>query len=220
MGSSGDLESIVRHICRSRRSWAPERPRLPVGLPGEGFGPPLASNRSLMTPIQPRRSAIHRPPPEISAKELRRALWSKTAPSIFDVRNESAFRTGHLASSINAPDSRTTTLVKRVQEAERVVLVCDDGRVSAMVARTLGVCGFPDVAYLKGGLRAWLTEGGDLMETTRSGNERPVSPVDDSSRIDKLAPICVRLNPRLLLIGLAAGCTALFVVARLMAFHG
>lgn len=173
----------------------------------------------MTTPIQPRRSAIHRPPPEISAQELRRLLLSKTAPKVFDVRTESAFRSGHLPTSVNAPDSRTTALVKRVQEADRAVLVCEDGRLSAMVARTLGVCGFPDVAFLKGGVRAWLTEGGYLMETTRSGNERPLSPVDDSSRIEQFAPLYGGVNPRVLWIGLGAACAGLVVCACLLAFH-
>ena len=148
-----------------------------------------------MTTLEPRRSAIHRPPPEITARALRDLLRTTPAVKVLDVREESAFRPGHLPNSVNAPDSRTTSLIKKVQEAGRAVLVCDDGRLSSLVARTLGVCGFPDVAYLSGGLKAWVAEGGLLLETTRSGNELPVSPPEKPKPAGWLGSLWRRIAP-------------------------
>jgi rhodanese-related sulfurtransferase len=170
----------------------------------------------MMKLTEARRSAIHRPPPEVQARPLREALLCAAAPAIFDVREESAFRSGHLPHSVNVPESRTTLLVKKVQEAPCVVLVCDDGRLSAMVARTLGVCGFPNVAYLKGGLQSWLTHGGSLMETSRLGNEVPVGLLQGS---DPAEPRGERPNwetPKLILLGLAVVSLLGYLTVRLL----
>lgn len=167
----------------------------------------------MMTPAEPRRSAIHRPPPEITARSLRALVSTARAVTVLDVRQESVFRAGHIPNSVNAPESGSTALVKKVQQAERAVLVCDDGRLSVMVARMLGVCGFPDVAVLKGGLQAWVAEGGPLMETTRSGNERLAIPWEDpvSVPVGWVEKLYRRITPRLVFIGLAASALVLIV---------
>ncbi len=172
----------------------------------------------MMTPVQPRRSAIHRPPPEMTVRELRTLVLTTPAVTILDVREEAVFRRGHVPHSVNAPESSSTALVKKVQSADRAVLVCEDGRLSAMVARMLGVCGFPDVAILRGGLQAWVAEGGSLMETTRSGNERPAIPWEDPAPAPAPAgwveKAFRRITPRTLFIGLAAASALGLIVAR------
>ena len=55
-------------------------------------------------------------------------------------------------------------------------LVCNDGKVSALVARTLGFCKINTASYLEGGLAAWAAAGGKLVETTRSGFEHELPP--------------------------------------------
>lgn len=119
-----------------------------------------------------RPSAIHRPPPKLTAVELRLALHAHEEVTIVDVRDHAAFVPRHLPGSINSPDSQTTALVKRMQTIPRAVLICENGRASANVARTLSFVGFRDVAYLEGGMEAWTAAGGQLAETTRSGFER------------------------------------------------
>lgn len=111
-------------------------------------------------------------PESVRAFELIRQLRDGTAPVILDVREAAAFNAGHIPGSVHAPDSQTTALVKKLQTIKSAVLVCDQGKVSAMVRRTLGFCGFHAVSYLDGGLKAWVAAGGDLMEITRSGAER------------------------------------------------
>ena len=87
-----------------------------------------------------------------------------------------AFHPSHIGGSINAPDSLTTALVKKIQALEWAILVCQDGRQAAMVVKTLGYCGFKKLAYLEGGLNAWVAAGGRMVETTRTGFEHEVQP--------------------------------------------
>ena len=117
---------------------------------------------------QPRRSAIHRPPPALEIQDF--LFQSRT---IVDVRPVDAFMKAHIQRAIHIPDENTKELIETVCIHESVVLVCDDGRVSANIVRMMGVCGYPEVAHLKGGLEAWTAARLPLMETTLRG-ERPV----------------------------------------------
>jgi thiosulfate sulfurtransferase len=120
-----------------------------------------------------RPSSIQKPPARMTAVELRLLLHSREEEiTLVDVRDPAAFLARHLPGSINAPDSQTTALVKKMQTFARAVLICDNGRTSALVTRTLGFCGFRAVAYLEGGIEAWTASGGALAETTRSGFEK------------------------------------------------
>lgn len=113
-------------------------------------------------------------PESIPAYELVRQARKGTASALLDVREAAAYHSAHIPGSIHAPDSQTTALVKKLQTLDRAILICDTGKVSAMVRRTLGFCGFHSVSYLEGGLKAWVAAGGELVETTRSGGEKPL----------------------------------------------
>jgi rhodanese-related sulfurtransferase len=138
-------------------------------------------------------------------------LWSGSPPAIIDVREEQYFRAGRIEGSVHGPDSNTMALVRIVRENDRVVLVCEDGRLSAMVARTLGVCGFPEVVFLEGGLRGWSEAGGPLVETTPSGGERRVGTSKDPGDSSWAGRIFRSLSVRLVFIGLAASAAVLGV---------
>jgi rhodanese-related sulfurtransferase len=75
---------------------------------------------------------------------------------IIDIRSASAFGAGSIPGAENIPDSKTTALVHRVSKGGPVVLVCEDGSASHQAAKSLRFCGFANVSYLAGGLRAWL----------------------------------------------------------------
>lgn len=122
------------------------------------------------------QTTLAKPAPAITAIELLRHLGAGESISLVDVRETEPFHARHIGGSVNAPDSQTTALVRKVQAMKRAVLVCEDGRLSAMVARTLGFCGFRDLAILEGGLQAWVAAGGALCETTRSGFEHELPP--------------------------------------------
>lgn len=42
---------------------------------------------------------------------------------------------------------------------QSVILVCDDGQRSALATESLKALGFPHVAHLRGGIRAWIRQG-------------------------------------------------------------
>jgi rhodanese-related sulfurtransferase len=173
----------------------------------------------LDTPVAPRRSALHRPPTAVDVDGLWRLSQSASPPTILDVRDEKLYRRGHVQKSVCCPESHTTALVRKVQESARVVLVCGDGRLSANVARLMGVCGFPDVAYLKGGIDAWTLADKPILETTRSGNECPANTLGPGQAGDgSAAPR--RLTPRVLIAGLLLSTALLTLLAWALAGGG
>jgi rhodanese-related sulfurtransferase len=154
---------------------------------------------------EPRRSALHRPPPVVEASGLIQHLWSVSPPDILDVREEAFYRAGHIEGAVNTPESNTVGLVQKVKMSHRVILVCDDGRLSSTVARMLGVCGFRDVAFLKGGLRAWTDRGEHLMETTRSGEERRAQAGGDPDAPSAVWRVLSLLTPSVVMVGIVVG---------------
>lgn len=127
-------------------------------------------------PRPPSPSTIRKPPAAVTVAGLMLQIGAGKAPALLDVREPAVFHPRHIAGSQNAPDSQTTALVRKLQTLDRAVLVCSDGRLSAMVARTLGFCKINAVTYLEGGIQAWAAAGGSLVETTRSGFEHELAP--------------------------------------------
>ena len=125
--------------------------------------------------IPPSLSTIRKPPAFITPATLMAKIDSKTAAAIFDVREPALFHPRHIAGSQNAPDSQTTALIRKLQTVDQAVLVCNDGKLSSNVARTLAFVKIHTVCYLEGGIEAWSKAGGKLFETTRSGFEHELS---------------------------------------------
>jgi len=150
-----------------------------------------------------RRSAIHRPPPTLDAKELNDLCGTFLRPTILDVRDEEQFKAGHQEGAVSAPEGNTTALLGKVARAKKVILVCNDGHLSATVARMLGVCGYPEVTYLKGGLKAWKEAGLPLMETTRRGEERRLHEGGNPDGPGPIGRLFGRLTPPVFYTGLA-----------------
>lgn len=163
-----------------------------------------------------RRSAIHRPPPSLEAKELNDLCGTFLRPTILDVREESLFKAGHLEGSVNAPEGNTTGLIGKVSKARRVVLVCDNGKLSSTVARMLGVAGYPEVTYLKGGLKAWKEAGQHLQETTRRGEERRLHEGGKADEPGPIGRLFGQLTPPVFFAGLAGAATLVAGVALLI----
>lgn len=111
-------------------------------------------------------------PRPMPADDLKRRAAVGCAPAIIDVRNDSEdFFARHIEASLHIQESRTTALVQALQRFNGAVLVCDDGRLSSMVCRTVGFCGFENVFYLEGGLKAWDEAGGAMVQTRPTGRE-------------------------------------------------
>jgi glyoxylase-like metal-dependent hydrolase (beta-lactamase superfamily II)/rhodanese-related sulfurtransferase len=84
---------------------------------------------------------------------------------ILDVREESAFKAGHIPGAHHVPRGQ---LELRVNDAipdptVRIVTCCEFGKISTLAAATLRTLGFTRTAALDGGMKAW-REGGLPLE--------------------------------------------------------
>ncbi len=85
---------------------------------------------------------------------------------VLDVREQDAFRAGHVPGARNVPRGQ---LELRVNDefpdpTVRIVVVCEFGKISTLAAATLRDLGFLRTAALDGGMKAW-REGGMPLET-------------------------------------------------------
>jgi glyoxylase-like metal-dependent hydrolase (beta-lactamase superfamily II) len=105
--------------------------------------------------------------PFIALAELDRRL--STRPNdllVLDVREESAFKAGHVPGAHNLPRGQ---LELRVNEeipdpTLRIVTCCEFGKISILAAATLRQLGFMRATALDGGMKAW-REGGHPIES-------------------------------------------------------
>jgi rhodanese-related sulfurtransferase len=147
------------------------------------------------------------------ADDLRRTHAVGAAPAIIDLRPPDAFAKGHVQGAVNIPETRTTALMQTLGRLGAAVLVCDDGRLSAAVCRTVGFCGLAQVFYLDGGLRAWEEVGGPCCEIDAGGKERRAGRFEDEpSTVMKVAQ---SFSFRNLVLGLA-GAVGVVAVALIL----
>ena len=84
---------------------------------------------------------------------------------VLDVREEAAFKAGHIAGAMHLPRGQ---LELRVNEAIpdptlRIVTCCEFGKISTLAAATLRELGFTRAVALDGGMKAW-RDGGFPIE--------------------------------------------------------
>lgn len=92
---------------------------------------------------------------EVLPAQLAEWIERGPAPTIIDIRDDVAFRRGHLPEATNRPVSNPAELVNQVPDDDFVVLVCDDGELSRKAGEILRLCGLGRVAHLAGGMRGW-----------------------------------------------------------------
>ena len=80
---------------------------------------------------------------------------------VLDVREAAEYEKAHVLGARNIPlgelEARSAELEKH--KAKPVIVVCDDGRLSAKAATTLRKHGFEQVFTLSGGIGAWRQAG-------------------------------------------------------------
>lgn len=149
----------------------------------------------------------------MTVPQLMRDLAIGSFPVIFDVREEDSFQRARIPGSFHAPDSQPAHLVCQVERHPKVVLVCDDGRMSAMVARTLKFSGIADPLFLVGGVNAWAREGGPLLETSITGQEHQViRETIGETTVRRLAPVGKAMSVRVLFLALAGSAALVALV--------
>jgi glyoxylase-like metal-dependent hydrolase (beta-lactamase superfamily II) len=104
--------------------------------------------------------------PFIAMADLERRLGGRPNDlMILDVREEAAFRAGHIPGAVHLPRGQ---LELRINEAipdptMRIVTYCEFGKISTLAAATLRTLGFMRAGALDGGMKAW-REGGFPVE--------------------------------------------------------
>ncbi|MBI2930548.1 MAG: rhodanese-like domain-containing protein [Planctomycetes bacterium] len=152
------------------------------------------------------------------------AIWmvEGRAPLIIDVREADRFVEGHIPGAIHRPDSNAAALVKTLPQQGHVLLVCNDGAMSAVVARMLDYCGFTKVAFLSGGLEAWREAGYEIVNEKPQASAEPAPPsttpeLQPSPQGWSLVPLLRAINHRVFYAAMLG--TAAVVVLTLMWVH-
>lgn len=145
--------------------------------------------------------------------QLRRAVDLGLPIAILDVRETDPFVQGHLPRSIHTPDSDAAGLAREVRRHRQLVLVCADGRQSAMVARTLKFSALAEAMYLVGGVKAWADADAPLFETSTTGQEHRVS--TEAALYRRVAAVAGALNLRLVFAAAAAAAVIVGLAMRL-----
>ncbi|MBI3969377.1 MAG: sulfurtransferase [Chloroflexi bacterium] len=105
-------------------------------------------------------------PRDISVEELKRLRESGERHALFDVRERGEYNRKQLPNATPLPrgllELRAPVLMP-VRDIPAVVL-CDDGRRSALAAETLAAMGYRDVRVVTGGLDAWEAAGYPIQE--------------------------------------------------------
>ena len=131
----------------------PERPTPPAPATADKTATALA-----------RRIAAEETISWISCRELTHALEPKTMHYLIDVRSEGEFASGHVPGSINVPGGQAVQRADdfvAVRNAQ-IMFISNDSARAVMAAYWYREMGFPNVAVLEGGVRAWAESGGSI----------------------------------------------------------
>ena len=90
---------------------------------------------------------------------------------VFDVRTTEEYAAGHVAGAVWAPGGQAVQAIDDylAVRGAQIVFVCDDGSRAALTTAWYKRLGFPNIAYLEGGVPAWQAAGGAL----ESGHPAP-----------------------------------------------
>lgn len=98
----------------------------------------------------------------MSMQEMRRLCDARSSDIIIlDVREQEAYRAGHIPGAVNIPRGQLELRVNDMlpDPTRRIVTCCEYGKVSTLAAATLKDMGFGRAVALDGGLKAWRQAG-------------------------------------------------------------
>jgi glyoxylase-like metal-dependent hydrolase (beta-lactamase superfamily II) len=110
---------------------------------------------------------------EITSDELHDLLQKNESLLLFDLRLRDVYKEGHINGSVHAVcDTKTKdTLMPKIPKDVKLVLIDDDGTISAETATMMRSFGL-DAHYLKGGMNTWneaLVKGAPLAAVSPDG---------------------------------------------------
>jgi glyoxylase-like metal-dependent hydrolase (beta-lactamase superfamily II)/rhodanese-related sulfurtransferase len=104
--------------------------------------------------------------PFMSLEELDRRIAGRPNDlMVLDVREESAFRAGHIPGATHLPRGQLELRINEMipDPTLRIVTYCEFGKISTLAAATLRSLGFTRASALDGGMKVW-REGGFPVE--------------------------------------------------------
>ena len=104
--------------------------------------------------------------PFIALAELDRRIAARPNDlMVLDVREEAAFKAGHIPGARHLPRGQLELRVndEMPDPTLRIVTCCEFGKISTLAAQTLRQLGFTRAVALDGGMKAW-REGGFATE--------------------------------------------------------
>lgn len=89
------------------------------------------------------------------------SLANHESALIVDVRPEAEFNAGHITAARNIPAADFAGKISTIEKYKDkpIILVCNSGRASLGLGRTLRKQGFSNVSSLSGGMSAWQKAG-------------------------------------------------------------
>ena len=96
--------------------------------------------------------------PQIEVAELEAQL-THGAIRILDVREDSEFRSGHLAGSINIPVKKLPDRLSKLKHDKPYAVICASGSRSRSATAYLLDNGFEGAVSVRGGTSAWARSG-------------------------------------------------------------
>ena len=100
---------------------------------------------------------------EVTTADVRAQQARGETPVLLDVREPNETGLGRAKDAVVIPRGTLEGAIEaRVPRDRPIVIYCASGNRSALAADTLQQMGYQNVASLKGGFRAWATEGGDV----------------------------------------------------------
>ena len=149
-------------------------------------------------------------PDRVDATTVRTWLDQPERVTVLDVRSPAEFETAHIPGSINVPldlvQKHAGPLADRLDR--QVVLVCQSGTRAAQARRRLAGAGAEHLHVLEGGVSAFRSAGGEVVEgRARWSLERQVRLVAGSLVLASLAAAVRTPKAGLLAGSVAAGLT-------------
>lgn len=100
-----------------------------------------------------------KPYSHVEAEAAHRALETKGAGQLVDVREVGEVDTIRVEGALNLPLSRLRELAARLDRGTPVYLLCRSGSRAASAAALLNELGHRDILVVRGGLDAWMAAG-------------------------------------------------------------
>lgn len=100
--------------------------------------------------------------PSVSASQARDDV--REGAQLVDVRENSEWQVGHAPQAIHIPVSAVSSKLNRIKDDRPVIVVCRSGNRSRSVVSSLRKQGYDNVVNLAGGMRAWQSAGGAVLD--------------------------------------------------------